>query len=179
MSRARSLAYAVLSVVCFAALSGCGVQAPPPPSGPGQLTLSSLHADGTPMELRDGQDVTLVEGAQGGFHVWMKFRSHDIPAGATTVERTAHRLSDDKLVLRSMTTMNVGPLDPAGDWEPIDPLPMFMCPSPVGLSVVEQPIVFRIALSDGAGKQLAASEVTLVPHCPAAQSEFCQRICTG
>lgn len=172
MSRSHVFVAAIALLV-----TGCG--GPSMPLGPGQLTLSSVGADGTPLPLTDGQNVTLVEGAQGGFHVWMRFRAHDVPVGAMTVERTAHRLADDQLVLRSMMDMTVGAPDSAGDWAPIDPLPMFMCPSPIGLSVVDQPIVFRIALTDGNGADLAASEVTLVPHCPDAQRAFCERICTG
>ncbi len=162
-------------------LAGCGAApAPTPPSGPGQLTLGSLLPDGSAvMPLPDGMDVTLVEGAQGGFHVWMDFRSHDVAPGELTLERTAHRLSDDQLVLRTKAPLTVGAPDEAGDWELPMPLPMFMCPSPVGLSVIDQPIVFRMRLLDGTGAEQAASDVTLVPHCPDGAREFCERICSG
>jgi hypothetical protein len=56
---------------------------------------------------------------------------------------------------------------------------MFMCPSPVGLTVIEQPIVYQLAMSDADGTALAAGTVTLVPHCPDDAADFCMRICTG
>ena len=49
--------------------------------------------------LADGQDVTLVEGAQGGFHVWMQYAVRGLPAGTVTLERSAHRVSDGAVVL--------------------------------------------------------------------------------
>ena len=153
---------------------------PPPALGPGALTLGSVMADGmTFRPISDGEDVTLVEGAQGGFHVWMKFRAKDVPAGPTTMFRTARRMTDDKLVLRSQTDTMVGAAGPDGTWEVPTPLPMFMCPSPVGLSVIDQPIVFRIELQDSSGQTMAAQHIALVTHCPDSSLAFCMRICTG
>ena len=139
------------------------------------LTVGGVGADGQWRELADGADVTLVAGAQGGFHVWLRYRVDGLAAGTQRLERTAHRVSDGQLVLRSTGEVTVQP-GSDGAFEPADPIPMFMCPSPIGLSVIDQPIVFRIAFPD---EQLAR-ELTLVPHCPTDGSrDFCMRICTG
>jgi hypothetical protein len=150
-----------------------------PPPGGGELVLGQAAADGSFVTLADGTDVTLVEGAQGGFHVWMKFRAHGVAAGPVTMHRTANRLSDDQLVLKTQGTTTMGAPDAEGWWELPAQMPMFMCPSPVGLSVIDQPIVYRIELDDASGAALASGEVTLVPHCPASAQAFCQQICTG
>jgi hypothetical protein len=155
-------------LLCAACLGGCAPHAPA--AAPVTLALGTRAADGAFTPLADGTDVVLVEGAQGGFHVWMGWALTGASAMAT-LERTAWRLSDDALVLR--TTSEVELADQSR------PLPMFMCPSPVGLSVIDQPIVFRLRFSDERGP-LADDKVTLVPHCPdGAQADFCHRICSG
>ena len=148
-------------------LVGCG--GPPAPLAHA-LVLSGLANDGGTAPLVDGQDVTLVAGAQGGFHVWLRY-AYDGPAAAATLTRTAHRLSDDALVLRSSADVTVGPLS--------DPLPMFMCPSPIGISVVDTPIAYTLDLTDGSDAPLASGTITLVPRCPEDEATFCQQICTG
>jgi hypothetical protein len=142
--------------------AGCS-SGPPPP-----LTLALSGLDSTP--LSDGQDVLLEPGAQGGFHVWLSWRAEGMEPAELQLERTARRLSDDKVVLRTSGAVR----------EPGGTLPMFMCPTPIGISVVDQPIVFRLSLADASGARLAAGAITLVPHCPDdGQREFCERICTG
>jgi hypothetical protein len=56
---------------------------------------------------------------------------------------------------------------------------MFMCPSPIGISVVDVPIYFTLRLSGAGDADLARAAITLVPRCPDAQRDFCTRICTG
>ncbi len=73
----------------------------------------------------------------------------------------------------------MGAPDASGDFELPAPLPMFMCPSPVGLSVIDVPIVFEITVEDSAGQASAHGAVTLVPRCPDANRAFCEQICTG
>jgi hypothetical protein len=118
----------------------------------------------------DGQDVTLVEGAQGGFHVWMRYAFDGVPGAEVKLERRAHRVVDDELVLRSNTQVVL-------ELECM-PMPMFMCPAPVGLSVIDQPIDFELRISDDSGV-LADQHVTLVAHCPTENADFCFRICKG
>jgi hypothetical protein len=161
-----------LALACMA----CGAQPPPGEAAP-SLTLGTVGADGGWAPLVDGEDVTMVEGAQGGFHVWMKFRLMGVAPMHALELRTAHRAGDGALVLRAMGDADVGAVD--GAWETPAASPMFMCPSPIGLSVIDQPIQFEIALTDETGAAVASGEVALVPHCPAAQLDFCMKICTG
>ena len=134
------------------------------------LVLGTSGEGGAFAPYTDGQDVTLVEGAQGGFHVWMRYSFDGAPRAEAHLERTAHRVIDDALVLRSTTEVNMDRLS--------GPLPMFMCPAPVGLSVIDQPIEFELHFTDEAG-DLADQRITLVPHCPVENQAFCLRICTG
>jgi hypothetical protein len=174
--------------IAFALLAACGGThfvpdggAPPspdlaPPPGPmssAVLVLGGVDANSQWVDLTDGQDVTLVEGAQGGFHVWMKWRVSDMTGGTVTMQRTARRAEDGQLVLRTSGSVMVGAQQP---YESPDPMPMFMCPSPIGLSVIDRPIIFRVELEG-----FVAKEITLVPHCPSDpnQNAFCMKICTG
>jgi hypothetical protein len=149
---------------------GCSAHPPPPPTTtpPAHLELGQRDADGVFTRYQPGQEVTLVAGAQGGFHVWLSYEMTPPRRDVMTLERTAYRELDGKLVLRSM-----GEIEPDGE-----PLPMFMCPAPVGLSVLDQPIEYRLRFLDGEAEQ-AAGAITLVPHCPTDQIELCQRICQG
>jgi hypothetical protein len=157
----------------------CGACGAPVETQPAKSTmaLGTIAADGSFAALTDGEDVTLVEGAQGGFHVWMKYRLEGVAPSHVAVLRTARRMSDDQLVLRSTGDADVGA--GAAMWETPAATPMFMCPSPIGLSVVDQPIQFEIALTDDAGGAVASGTIALVPHCPVANADFCMRICTG
>ena len=133
----------------------------------------------TLLTLTDGQDDTLVEGAQGGFHVWMRYAVRGLPAGSYTLERTAHRASDGAVVLVFRGDVEVGAPGADGWWTAPAPIPMFMCPSPIGIAVVDVPIDFTLRLVGAGDAELARAAITLVPRCPDAQRDFCMRICTG
>jgi hypothetical protein len=171
------------TLVLALALAGCSPAPAPPPPPPSpmpidgmppvvdSLTLGFIDGDGAFVPYLDGEDVTLVEGAQGGFHVWMAYAyGGGVSDPSAKLSRGAERLSDGEIVLRTSA--------PAVLLRQSDPLPMFMCPSPIGLSVIDQPIVFSISLSNDAGP-IAAGTTTLVPRCPDANRDFCLRICTG
>lgn len=160
-------------------LAGCSA---PPPGGHAPPDLSPPLAPAGEMAvlaLTDGQDDTLVEGAQGGFHVWMQYAVRGLPAATYTLERSAHRASDGAVVLVFRGDVDIGAPSGDGWWTAPAPIPMFMCPSPIGISVVDVPIDFALRLVDAAGAERARATITLVPRCPAAQLDFCTRICTG
>lgn len=131
----------------------------------------------------DGQQSTLTYGAQGGFHVWMKARLVGGVPGRLVMSKQARRVSDEKLVLRAMSTIEPDATrTDAGAWEMPQATPMFMCPSPIGISVIDEKIRFELTFTDEVGKELGHGEVTLVPRCPTDSVDgmlFCQRICTG
>lgn len=129
--------------------------------------------------LTDGQDDTLVEGAQGGFHVWMQYAVRDLPAATYTLERSARRVSDGAVVLVYRGDVDIGASAADGWWTAPAPIPMFMCPSPIGITVVDVPIEFTLRLVGADDAERARAAITLVPRCPDAQRAFCTRICTG
>lgn len=160
-------------------LGGCA----PPRQGPevARVVIGGAGEAGRFVALTDGQDVRLEPGAQGGFHVWVTFRMSHRAGGSMDLERRAHRLDDDKLVLRTRARIDLAEAGADGWSESAAPLPMFMCPSPIGLSVIDRPIVFELQFLDERGESQAAGAVTLTPRCPddEASHAFCQRICTG
>jgi hypothetical protein len=165
-------------------LAGCGGMQmnppPPPPPGGETLALGAPAPDGTGFTpLSENQDVTLVEGAQGGFHVWMKYRLPNAVPERLDIDRTAHRVSDGALVLRAAGQVDVGAPGPDGAWETPDPLRMFMCPTPVGIKIVDEAIHYEIDLLDAQMTRVGHGEITLVPHCPQQNEQFCLQICSG
>jgi hypothetical protein len=165
-------------------VAACGgspppVKPPPPAPPPSALTLTvGAPGDGSAMlPLVDGQDVELAEGAQGGFHVMLELAARPLPAGPVWIERTAHRVSDGAVVLRFQSQLDAVP-DADGVWRS-GALRTFMCPTPIGISIVDVPIAYQLRLSDDNGTELGRTGITLVPRCPAGQHDFCMRICNG
>jgi hypothetical protein len=96
------------------------------------------------------------------------------------VHREAHRVSDDALVLRADGTQAVGAATADGYWELPMALPSFMCPTPIGINVIGERIVFDVTLSTDDGKEIAKSSAEATVHCPDTQlAGFCQKICSG
>lgn len=127
-------------------------------------------------------DQPLVAGAQGGFHVWLKYRLHAVPVGKVRVVRTAHRVADERLLLRTESAQEVGPSDADGWWETPTPLPSFMCPSPIGVSVHDEAVRFAVQIRNGVtGAVLIEGSSTATPRCPADAElgAWCLQICSG
>jgi len=177
--------------IALAACGGDGAVEPGEPDaavGSAELILGGASADGsgfTPVE--DGDDVTLIGGAQGGFHVWTGLRVRGA-AGRLHLERQARRQSDDKLVLRASTAVVEIPIQSGDGWWELpdgderDALPSFMCPTPIGIRVRDETLVIRAQLLDEDDRLLDEDTLTLVPRCPvddAGEAEFCAEICSG
>ena len=170
-------------------LAGCPAPIPSP-----KMTLGGTAPDGGGfIAFTDGQDQTLVYGAQGGFHLWMKFRLRDVPPHkSVAIQRMAWRDGDNQLVLRTMGSIDIGAPGPDGYYELPMAVPMFMCPSPIGLQVNDQLIRYQITLLDGTAP-LAVGSIRLVPRCPqnappadggvqdggTDDHGFCVKICSG
>ena len=168
---------ALIAAAC--ALVGCGGGPMQPPPGDATLALGSAAADGTGfVEL--GGDATLVPGAQGGFHVWLKYRIEGMAPEKVHVHRESRRVSDDALVLLADGTQDVGAPGDDGWWQLPTALPSFMCPTPIGINVIDQRIVFDVTLTTVDGAPLAHSSAEATVHCPAGeQNGFCLKICSG
>lgn len=176
-ARAWLPAAAVLAITV-----GCGedgVNPPPPPPQPLEVALGGASDDGTGFTTLAG-DVTLVPGGQGGFHVWMKYRVTGAGAETLDIAYTARRVSDDRLILTNMRRQDLAAPGSEGYWESPVAIPAFMCPSPIGIAVQDQPLRFKLEVRglDGTVRGTATTEAT--PHCPAGdQAVFCANICNG
>ncbi len=145
----------------------------------GEIDLGTAAQDGTGFLPLTG-DQTLVPGAQGGFHIWLKYRLRGMGPGRLEVKRTARRVSDDRLLLTADGTVDVGDPGPDGYWEIPNAIPSFMCPSPLGVNIIGEATVFDVVILDSAGNELAAQTAEATPFCPTdSQAAFCQMICSG
>jgi hypothetical protein len=136
-------------------------------------------ADGSGFHtVRDFTPLDLIPGAQGGFHVWINYSLEGV-AGPVYVEREARREADGELILRALRQKIEVPEEAMEDWwdNPYS-APAFMCPTPIGLSVIDEPIVVTVRILDMDEQVLAEESLIVVPHCNL-QSEFCQSICSG
>jgi hypothetical protein len=163
---------------------GCGGSAiKPPPGGKFQVELGTTALDGSGWYALSG-DQPLVPGAQGGFHVWLKWRVEGMAPQKVHVERKVHRTSDNAIILTTMQAIDTGSPEADGWWTLPDAQPSFMCPTPIGISVEDQQVKFDLTLrADHDGEpadELGNTSAIATPHCPSdAQLEFCQSICNG
>jgi hypothetical protein len=186
MSRgAAPLALAAVAIA-LAALAGCGAgggttaPADMTRSAVAEILLGGTAADGSgfvPM----GGDQTLVPGSQGGFHVWLKYRVAGMPIERLKVHRETRRVDDHALILLTDGTQEVGAPGPDGYWELPTALPSFMCPTPLGITVIDQRVVFTVDIASPGGEPLAHGTAEATVRCPTTGSdaEFCARICSG
>ena len=171
----RALLIAISAIV----LGACGGSPPPGPPLPGSVTLDTVHADGTGFLPLEG-DQPLVAGAQGGFHVWLKYRVSGMAPGKVHVLRTVRRVSDHRLLLTTEGNQEVGALAPDGTWELPTALPSFFCPSPLMVKIEDEPSLFDVVITTIDGAPLGEGTAEATPRCPTDdQRVFCQRICDG
>lgn len=166
-----------LLIPIFALLVGCGGTMP---TGMGSVTLGTTALDGTGFQPLTG-DQTLVAGAQGGFHVWLKYRVFGMAPGKVEIKRTVRRISDDKLILLTSGVQEVGEPSTDGYWELPTALPSFMCPTPIGVQVENEPVTFDVVISTEDGKTvLGEGTAQATPRCPSGDEQtFCEKICNG
>jgi hypothetical protein len=165
-------------------LAACGEADPylPDAGGGGSvtLTLGTVDAAGAGFVPLAG-DQPLIPGAQGGFHVWVKYRVSGHQAGPVRIKRTARRVSDNRLVLLTESAQDLGEPSADGYWEVPAAMPSFMCPSPIGVRVVDERLRFIVELfHPDTGELLGQGQAEATPRCPDdAQHEWCMRICVG
>ncbi|HWE30671.1 MAG TPA: hypothetical protein VHB97_21840 [Polyangia bacterium] len=166
-------------IACACALVGCGGGPTQPPPGDAMLALGTAATDGSGFVALGG-DATLVPGAQGGFHIWLKYRVAGMAPATVKVHRESRRVSDDALVLLADGTQDVGAPGDDGWWELPTAMPSFMCPTPIGINVIDERIVFEVTLTTMDGAPLAKSSAEATVHCPdGTQAAFCAKICSG
>jgi hypothetical protein len=151
-----------------------------------ELVLGSASADHRQfVAIDDGDDVPLIPGSQGGFHVWTGLRVRGA-TGTLHLERQARRVSDDELVLLATTVELHVPDEPKGDWwerpdgTSDNALPSFMCPTPIGIRIRDEPLHLAAQILTEDDELLAEDELVFVPRCPDGdQADFCFDICSG
>ena len=164
-----SRAFALIALVA----GGCGGTGVGP--GMAQVTLGTTASDGSGFLALSG-DQPLVPGAQGGFHVWLKYRLEGMAVGKVHVKRTVRRVSDEALILTTEGVEEVMDMP----FELPRALPSFMCPTPIGVRVMDEAVRFEVTLTSESGAPLGTGSATATPRCPTdAQGEFCAKICAG
>ena len=160
----------VWPIVLLAVLGlGCG------PSRALKVIVESAGLDGTQPQPM-AADSTLTPGSQGGFHVWVNVRLTGATAARTRIKHTIRRKSDGTLFSTGERTVDVV----AGEtWESSPAWPAFVCPSPLGINILNVPAVIKLELSTIEGVALGSGEATTTFACPAAQQAFCESICQG
>ncbi len=119
-------------------------------------------------------EVQATPGAQGGFHVPVMYRVTGEALAGVRFDHRVTRTRDATLVSKGNRTLDVGP---GQSWTTPSAVIIFLCPTPVGVSVVGEELNFEVtATKDGAllGKASALS----VFRCPPGDS-FCASICRG
>ena len=168
-------------IALFLASAGCAGDGSIDPPLAGEIRAGSAAMDGTGfVEVADGTVVTLVPGSQGGFHVWLSTSIHGV-TGTLHIERTARRVSDNALVYRGQRQLVEIPEEAMdGWWNDAHAIPAFMCPSPIGVKVFDEPLLFEVRLLSDDDEVLASDRLVLEPHCPDGDlAAFCVQICSG
>lgn len=138
----------------------------------------ALAAESEFIELTPGQDVDLVPGSQGGYHVWVTLRLTGVE-GRVTVERDARQVETDELILRAVPQRFEVATDAKSDWWTWPAvIPSFMCPAPLGLTVYDSEVELGVSIYSEDDELLAEDHIRVVPRCPEGD-EFCLSICDG
>jgi hypothetical protein len=165
---------------------GCGGGVMPPPQpvdasspDPVEVTLGGANPDISGFTTLAG-DITMIPGGQGGFHVWVKYRVTGAGAEVVLISYTARRISDDRLILKNNISAQLGAPGSEGYWESPIPIPAFMCPSPLGIAVQDQPLKLDFEVRDTNGALRGGASATFTPRCPGDdQATHCVAICNG
>lgn len=151
------------------------------PEPVGELIVGSSGSDGAGfVEIADGSDVEISPGSQGGFHVWLNFRVRGV-SGPVRPEREARRVRDGELVFRGYPEVLDVPAEALQSWwdRPFA-TPAFMCPTPIGVNVVDEEMVFQVRLVTEDGVVLAEDRWIARLRCPEGDlGDFCLEICSG
>lgn len=176
---------AVLSALC-----ACGPPSgPPPPVGSVGVQLGTIdvrrHGDARWVDITEGQDAELAPGAQGGFHIWLRYRLSGAAGRVVQVKRLADRIGPQGQRDRVLTTdgLQLVP-EGAAAWEVADPIANFMCPTPIGINVIDETIELLVQVSEPDGAVLGEGRARVVARCPPAAAgqdvhDFCRKICSG
>ncbi len=153
---------------------------PPPKPGvtlweAGTLQLGVALSDSDPKFVAMPKDVELHPGAQGGFHVPVMYQVTGEREDKALFEHTVRRSRDMALVSRGSRTLDVS----GSPWVTAQPIPTFMCPTPVGINIIGEELIFEVTVTSSVGVILSRETAKTSLHCPMANSDFCESICKG
>lgn len=144
----------------------------PTPEDDPELPTSAEWSDGTVQLVVASAE--LESGAQGGFHVRVEYRVAMREQRDATFMLRVWRASDRRVVSRNQRTDDIsGELWRSGD------VTVFMCPSPVGVSVVDEELSFELVVTDRNDHVLGIATTRSTLTCPASEKNFCESICKG
>lgn len=111
-----------------------------------------------------GAQIELHRGPQGGNHTYAKYKVTGQTARDAVFENRVRRAKDGLLVSRGTRTMDVVPGD-GGVWLNDYSITMFLCPTPTGINIVGEPLVFEVTAKAANGEFLGRSTATSTISC--------------
>lgn len=178
----------LLLIAALASTAACGGGGVPPDTSVHIGTATPSQTDPAQLvylPLEDDTELTLEPGAQGGFHVFMHLRVEEAAIAGMgerpLVQRWARRVDTEELVSRAKRTHAFVPVPGDPSMLELDAaVPLFLCPTPIGIAVGDQPLNLRILISSDEDSPGLEAEVRFTPRCPKGdQAEFCRNICFG
>ena len=166
----RALALLALGLVAV----GCGADGPPSPSA---FELGLQDGD-TFVPLEDGAEVLLEPGGQGGFHIEVLGRGPeqllDDVGPEPLLSARVRQLDNGLLASRIERRVRwVTTDDDGARMEQV--LRLFMCPTPFGVTVVDEALSVEFQLRAEEDAAPATARVEIVARCP--DLPFCREIC--
>lgn len=139
----------------------------------GALQLGVRSDGGSDFQVLPAE-VSLVPGAQGGYHVEVRYQVSGEPTNAVLFTHRAHLTDTGALVSKGTRQFDVLPT--GGAWLS-EPFPIFMCPTPVGVTVTNQNVTIEVTATSADGGLLGTTSGTTKLRCGAGQ--YCETICKG
>src|SRR5690349_21999710 len=99
MRRVRAGAIDAMLALAAAGCAGCGPpDGPPCDADPLTVEIGSAGTSGEGFVAidHDGQDVPLIHGSQGGFHLWMHVRAENACPRAVELDQRAYDAGEDR-----------------------------------------------------------------------------------
>lgn len=141
----------------------------------GTLELGGEAADGGYLPLPPESFAT--PGAQGGYHLAVLYQVTGQALERVVFAHRVTRVRDDVLVSKGTRTLDVTPVAAGASWITPGPVIIFICPTPVGVNVVDEELNFEVTAAKG-GVVLGRAAARSVFRCAATDS-FCASICSG
>ncbi len=172
-----------LVVMAGVSMAACGPPNPNPDGGlpdggeiVAALELGTTDADGGFLPLSG--DAFAIAGSQGGYHVNVLYKLPEGGVGQVTIEHRVVRASDDKLVSTGSRQWDLG-LFFVSSWASPTPVNVFMCPTPVGIDVIDRELLFTVKAKNDKGRILAAGTARATFRCGPSAGSYCANICKG